>query len=111
MRANHPYAFVWKATVAQPGRGRQSAQGTTRALRPISWLRWDLDDDDRTLLVEPDRRRAIALALAEAEHGDLVVIAGKGHETTQTIGDVVTPFVDREVLAGALRARAAEVGW
>ena len=30
---------------------------------------------------------------------------------TQTIGDVVTPFVDREVLAGALRARAAEVGW
>ena len=49
------------------------------------------------LLVEPDRRRAIALALAAARPGDVVVIAGKGHETTQTIGDTVVPFDDREV--------------
>ncbi len=60
---------------------------------------------------EPDRAAAIALGVAACRPGDVLLVAGKGHETTQTIGDVVTPFVDREVLAGALRARAAEVGW
>ena len=47
--------------------------------------------------VELDRRAAIALAIAEARPGDAVVIAGKGHETYQTIGDVDRPFDDREV--------------
>ena len=46
-------------------------------------------------LVEPDRRLAIAAALRAARPGDIVVLAGKGHETTQTIGDVVTEFDDR----------------
>jgi UDP-N-acetylmuramoyl-L-alanyl-D-glutamate--2,6-diaminopimelate ligase len=46
--------------------------------------------------VEPDRRRAIARLLAGARAGDVVLIAGKGHETTQTIGDAVLPFDDRE---------------
>ena len=45
--------------------------------------------------VEPDRRRAIELAIRDASPGDVIVIAGKGHETTQTIGDIVTPFDDR----------------
>lgn len=48
-------------------------------------------------IVEPDRRAAIALALDMAETGDAVVIAGKGHETTQTIGDMAVPFSDRLV--------------
>ncbi len=39
-----------------------------------------------TFLVEPDRRRAIRTALAEARPGDIVVLAGKGHETYQEIG-------------------------
>jgi UDP-N-acetylmuramoyl-L-alanyl-D-glutamate--2,6-diaminopimelate ligase len=52
---------------------------------------------------EEDRAVAIALAVREAEPGDVVVIAGKGHETTQTIGAEVRPFVDREVAAKALR--------
>ena len=45
---------------------------------------------------EPDRRKAIRLALGEAERGDVVVIAGKGHETTQEIAGVKHPFDDRE---------------
>jgi UDP-N-acetylmuramoyl-L-alanyl-D-glutamate--2,6-diaminopimelate ligase len=56
----------------------------------------------RELLVEPDRRRAIALALSSARPGDAVVIAGKGHETTLTIGDIVVPFDDREVTRAEL---------
>lgn len=47
--------------------------------------------------VEADRRRAIEGALAAAGEGDVVVIAGKGHETTQTIGATVTAFDDRVV--------------
>jgi UDP-N-acetylmuramoyl-L-alanyl-D-glutamate--2,6-diaminopimelate ligase len=47
--------------------------------------------------VELDRRRAIRDALAEACAGDVVLIAGKGHETGQTTGGVTTPFDDRVV--------------
>lgn len=45
----------------------------------------------------PDRRGAIAQALTLASRGDVVIVAGKGHETTQTVGDLVVPFNDRVV--------------
>ena len=48
--------------------------------------------------VEPDRAKAIALALSRASEGDVVVITGKGHETTQEIAGVKHPFDDREVV-------------
>ena len=48
-------------------------------------------------LVELDRARAIERALGEARTGDIVLIAGKGHETCQIIGDRVLPFDDRLV--------------
>jgi UDP-N-acetylmuramoyl-L-alanyl-D-glutamate--2,6-diaminopimelate ligase len=47
--------------------------------------------------VEHDRRRAISLALEDAEQDDLVLILGKGHEQGQDIGGVVEPFDDRSV--------------
>ena len=59
------------------------------------------------LRVELDRRAAIAVALEEARPGDVVVVAGKGHEATQTIGDQVLPFDDREVVRDLLRSDTA----
>ena len=53
-----------------------------------------------------DRRAAIAAALGEAKPGDVVLVAGKGHETTQTTGAVVAPFDDRQVARELLRARS-----
>jgi len=52
--------------------------------------------------VELDRRRAIALALGEAREGDVVLIAGKGHETYQETREGTFPFDDREVAGGIL---------
>jgi UDP-N-acetylmuramoyl-L-alanyl-D-glutamate--2,6-diaminopimelate ligase len=49
-------------------------------------------------VLEPDRRAAIARAVAEARPGDTVVVAGKGHESGQEVAGVVTPFDDRQVL-------------
>jgi UDP-N-acetylmuramoyl-L-alanyl-D-glutamate--2,6-diaminopimelate ligase len=59
------------------------------------------------VIEEGDRRAAIATALGLAQPGDIVVVAGKGHETGQEVDGVVHPFDDREVarelLAGARR--------
>ena len=52
--------------------------------------------------VEPDRARAIALAIREARAGDIVLLAGKGHEKTQTLRDRTIPFDDVAVAAAAL---------
>jgi UDP-N-acetylmuramoyl-L-alanyl-D-glutamate--2,6-diaminopimelate ligase len=57
-----------------------------------------------TVLVEPDRAAAIRRAVQQARPGDAVVVAGKGHETGQTIGDVTLPFDDAEELARAISA-------
>lgn len=48
-------------------------------------------------IVEPDRRRAIEIAITQAQDGDLLLIAGKGHEDYQEINRVKTHFDDREV--------------
>jgi UDP-N-acetylmuramoyl-L-alanyl-D-glutamate--2,6-diaminopimelate ligase len=61
------------------------------------------------LIIEPDRAAAIDLAVAMAGKGDVVLVAGKGHETGQHVGAAVLPFDDAEVTAAAL-ARHAEHG-
>jgi UDP-N-acetylmuramoyl-L-alanyl-D-glutamate--2,6-diaminopimelate ligase len=74
----------------------------------------DVPPDRRAeVLVEPDRALAIQAAVARARPGDVVVVAGKGHETGQTQGDVVRPFDDRVVLRESLqelRASTQETG-
>jgi UDP-N-acetylmuramoyl-L-alanyl-D-glutamate--2,6-diaminopimelate ligase len=65
-------------------------------------------DDRDGVLVEVDRRKAIALALSQAQPGDLVVIAGKGHEQGQEFEDGrKIPFDDRVVAREQLRAIGA----
>jgi UDP-N-acetylmuramoyl-L-alanyl-D-glutamate--2,6-diaminopimelate ligase len=55
--------------------------------------------------IDPDRQSAIERAVSGAEDGDVIVIAGKGHEQGQDVGGVVTPFDDRDVAREALRGR------
>ncbi|MFI5526022.1 UDP-N-acetylmuramoyl-L-alanyl-D-glutamate--2,6-diaminopimelate ligase [Streptomyces platensis] len=57
-----------------------------------------------TVLVEEERAVAIAAAVARAEPGDTVIVAGKGHEQGQDIAGVVRPFDDRQVLREAIEA-------
>jgi UDP-N-acetylmuramoyl-L-alanyl-D-glutamate--2,6-diaminopimelate ligase len=54
-----------------------------------------------------DRREAIRSAIGELRPGDVLLIAGKGHETGQIIGDRVVPFSDHEAVAAALKELAA----
>ncbi|HEY3733527.1 MAG TPA: UDP-N-acetylmuramoyl-L-alanyl-D-glutamate--2,6-diaminopimelate ligase [Streptosporangiaceae bacterium] len=59
------------------------------------------------VIMEPDRAAAIELAVAAAGKGDVVLVAGKGHERGQYIGGSVIPFDDREVAAAAAAEAAA----
>jgi len=59
------------------------------------------------VIVEPDRAAAIGLAAGLAGKGDVVLVAGKGHETGQYVAGTVLPFDDRAVTAAALARRAS----
>jgi UDP-N-acetylmuramoyl-L-alanyl-D-glutamate--2,6-diaminopimelate ligase len=56
-------------------------------------------------LVEPDRERAIEIALDQARSGDIVLLAGKGHETTQVLRDRTIDFDDHQMARQMLRHR------
>jgi UDP-N-acetylmuramoyl-L-alanyl-D-glutamate--2,6-diaminopimelate ligase len=78
-----------------------------RSEDPVAIIEEILTGMDGDPVVEPDRRRAIAIAIGEADEGDAVVIAGKGNEQGQEFADRKIPFDDREVAREALRALRA----
>ena len=57
-------------------------------------------------LRQPDRAKAIYQAINNADEDDIVLIAGKGHEQSQVIGNALFPFCDREVVTNLLRGNA-----
>jgi UDP-N-acetylmuramoyl-L-alanyl-D-glutamate--2,6-diaminopimelate ligase len=75
----------------------------------IAEIRAGMADARAAVTVEEDRGRAIADAIAQAEPGDVVVIAGKGHEQGQIFADRTIPFSDRDAAVEALRRRTAEM--
>ncbi|WP_411105991.1 UDP-N-acetylmuramoyl-L-alanyl-D-glutamate--2,6-diaminopimelate ligase [Streptomyces sp. cmx-4-9] len=62
-------------------------------------------DERAAVVVDADRAAAIAAAVARAEPGDTVLVAGKGHEQGQDTAGVVRPFDDRQVLRAAIGLR------
>ncbi len=101
-------------------RGRLAEAAEAGADRVILTLSNPRSEDPNTILdellagfrrpgkvrVEPDRRRAIEVALADARPGDSVLIAGKGRHTYQIFADRVIPFDDAQVAREWLRLHA-----
>jgi UDP-N-acetylmuramoyl-L-alanyl-D-glutamate--2,6-diaminopimelate ligase len=76
-------------------------------LKIIQEIEVGLKQGDTPYTVVPDRREAITRAITLARPNDVVIIAGKGHETYQIVGGNKYHFDDREVAADALAAKAA----
>jgi UDP-N-acetylmuramoyl-L-alanyl-D-glutamate--2,6-diaminopimelate ligase len=77
-----------------------------RSEDPLAIIQDILQGSGVDVEIDPDRRSAIERAVSLAESGDVVVVAGKGHEQGQDVGGVVMPFDDREVAREALRGRS-----
>jgi UDP-N-acetylmuramoyl-L-alanyl-D-glutamate--2,6-diaminopimelate ligase len=74
-----------------------------RSEEPLAIIQDVLQGAGMAVEIDPDRKSAIERAIGLAEPGDVVVIAGKGHEQGQEIGSAKLPFDDRVVAREALR--------
>jgi UDP-N-acetylmuramoyl-L-alanyl-D-glutamate--2,6-diaminopimelate ligase len=88
---------------------------TEDPLKIISDIIVGLQKTSGKYLIEPDREKAIGVAIDEARAGDIVLLAGKGHENYQILADRTLEFDDRDVARRALRGRGygetqAEIG-
>jgi UDP-N-acetylmuramoyl-L-alanyl-D-glutamate--2,6-diaminopimelate ligase len=81
-----------------------------RGERPEAIVEDILEGIDGPVEVEVDRRLAIETALSMARDGDVVVIAGKGHETGQEIAGEIRPFDDREIASDYIRTQDEGLG-
>ena len=89
---------------ARGGASYAEVEATARSVLTEQDVLEGVPPDREAPMVELDRRAAIRSALRGAGAGDVVVIAGKGHETGQTFDGVTTPFDDRVVAAEELEA-------
>jgi len=71
----------------------------------IADLRDTSDEQRATKIIEPDRKKAIELAIRAAGKNDIVLIAGKGHETYQIIGKQKFDFSDKQIASEYLKKR------
>jgi len=103
----------------RPLMGKAASEGSDLAIvtsdnprseDPDAIIRDILEGVSGPVEVEPDRARAIAAAVDLAQDGDVVLIAGKGHEQGQETAGVTVPFDDRDVARDALRRRYQEIG-
>jgi UDP-N-acetylmuramoyl-L-alanyl-D-glutamate--2,6-diaminopimelate ligase len=78
-----------------------------RSEEPLAIIEDVLQGAGLEVEIDPDRRTAIQRAISTAEPGDVVVIAGKGHEQGQEIAGAIEPFDDRAVARDALAALRA----
>ncbi len=78
-----------------------------QGLKPYSPM---LSDDAEFYHVIPDRREAVAWAVSRMQEHDILLVAGKGHETYQEINGVRYPFDDREILREELARRPDDPG-
>jgi UDP-N-acetylmuramoyl-L-alanyl-D-glutamate--2,6-diaminopimelate ligase len=74
-------------------------------LKIISDVVVGLQKTNGKYLIEPDREKAISMAIDDAREGDIVLLAGKGHENYQTLADANLPWDDRDQARRALRDR------
>jgi len=81
---------------------------TEDPLKIISDIVVGLQKTNGKYLIEPDREKAIAMSMDEARAGDIVLLAGKGHENYQILADRALEFDDREMARRALRERGFE---
>jgi UDP-N-acetylmuramoyl-L-alanyl-D-glutamate--2,6-diaminopimelate ligase len=82
---------------------------TEDPLKIISDIIVGLQKTSGKYLIEPDREKAIGVAMDEARAGDIILLAGKGHENYQILADRTLEFDDREVTRRALRERGYSV--
>lgn len=94
-RSEDPAAIIEdiKRGLVPPERPTRHAGQAVAAVQATPWL------------AIVDREEAITRAVVDARPGDVVLVAGKGHESTQTIGERVLPFEDGAVARAALRRR------
>ncbi len=70
-----------------------------------------MKEQDIKYLLEVDRRKAIEQAIAMAHRGDVVLVAGKGHENYQIIGDKKLPFDDKQIIRDILHLNDKNQGY
>ncbi|MEM6370754.1 MAG: UDP-N-acetylmuramoyl-L-alanyl-D-glutamate--2,6-diaminopimelate ligase [Myxococcota bacterium] len=102
--ARHAHVAVVTSDNPRSEDPAEIASAVELGLKEAGWSRFGTVVAPRTFATELDRRKAIELAVSWMEPGDVLVVAGKGHERTQIIKDAERPFDDREetrrVLAG-----------